>query len=776
LIASCTGWLLDLSIEQDKAILWIKTVDRKILKLTDSYQPFFYILPRNEQDRDYLFHILSQQSIVKKVSWEKNKITNLFDEENRQKLICVLPESVQYYAALLKELEKDHRVKQFFNTDLSHVQQYLFHRLEIEPTSKVEAKYDGSRLVKLTKVDENEISTPPFSMLYVSVYTSSGKITSDDSVMTIRVRYEDVHDSKQHSEEALFNYKEEKRILEEFCSYVKAKDPDIIVSIGDHYASAILDYLFVRMDKLGLDLQLGREKNNNNKIKTLKHPCLQWIKGRLSISSRNSHSSVFDSFGLAGLIERCRFSFLPLDLTAKYGINRIIDSRNCYELIQRGFVIPNNNKANNNHEHIRTIEELISRDKGGMIISPQTGLHENVVVLDYDSEYTNLIINHNLSYETVLSEKGKQVSRSHGEGLLPSVVEKYLKRRLYFKDLLKQLPEESKEYLWCQQRVDSLKNILVCLYGTTGSLWNRYGNVLVFEEINRLSREILIKTKNIVQRLGYDLIYADTDSVFIKGNKEITSKDEYNYPINILRKETGLPISIEHNFKFLVLLPLEASEKMEVLKQYYGITHEGELVVRGIEARRYDTPRFIKQFQTELLHTLFDCKDIEEVVNKGYENALLLVTKAIDKIMIGGDDITQDDLVISKLLGQDIIKYRSLFLHVSAAIQLSNGDDKHPSKGDTVKYIYTNSQHKNPLCRVAPIDYTYGYESEKLDYDKEKYREMILDAAETVLGYFGFDRSLYGDKKKMVTRKWKWLQDLKQEREQDINIEAMGKK
>jgi hypothetical protein len=26
-------------------------------------------------------------------------------------------------------------------------------------------------------------------------------------------------------------------------------------------------------------------------------------------------------------------------------------------------------------------------------------------------------------------------------------------------------------------------------------------------------------------------------------------------------------------------------------------------------------------------------------------------------------------------------------------------------------------------------------------YDKEKYREMLLDAAETVLGYFGFDRT-----------------------------------
>jgi hypothetical protein len=55
-----------------------------------------------------------------------------------------------------------------------------------------------------------------------------------------------------------------------------------------------------------------------------------------------------------------------------------------------------------------------------------------------------------------------------------------------------------------------------------------------------------------------------------------------------------------------------------------------------------------------LLHTLFDCNNLEEVVTKGYENALLLVTGAIDKIMIGGDNITQEDLVISKLLGQNI--------------------------------------------------------------------------------------------------------------------------
>jgi DNA polymerase elongation subunit (family B) len=128
--------------------------------------------------------------------------------------------------------------------------------------------------------------------------------------------------------------------------------------------------------------------------------------------------------------------------------------------------------------------------------------------------------------------------------------------------LLKEPPKDSTEYVWCEQRVNSLKNILVCLYGSTGSLWNRYGNVLAFEEINRLSREVLIKTKDIVQGLGYDLVYADTDSVFIK---RTDSALDYNQLIDTLSMQTGLSISVDYHYKFLVLLPLEADEKIEVL-------------------------------------------------------------------------------------------------------------------------------------------------------------------------------------------------------------------
>ena len=72
---------------------------------------------------------------------------------------------------------------------------------------------------------------------------------------------------------------------------------------------------------------------------------------------------------------------------------------------------------------------------------------------------------------------------------------------------------DTPEWLWFKQRIDTLKSILVCLYGTTGSFWNRFANVLAFEEINKISGKVLIKTKDIVQHLGFELVYADTDYV-----------------------------------------------------------------------------------------------------------------------------------------------------------------------------------------------------------------------------------------------------------------------
>ena len=71
------------------------------------------------------------------------------------------------------------------------------------------------------------------------------------------------------------------------------------------------------------------------------------------------------------------------------------------------------------------------------------------------------------------------------------------------------------------------------------------------------------------------------------------------------------------------------------------------------------------------------------------------------------------------------------------------------------------------LHRVTPIENI----SSLPPHDKEKYKEMILDAAETVLGFFGFDRTVYSNNKKI--RRKNWYEELREQRARDIETEML---
>ena len=422
-----------------------------------------------------------------------------------------------------------------------------------------------------------------------------------------------------------------------------------------------------------------------------------------------------------------------------------------YELIRRNFVVPKKNAVAKHHEEIRTLENIIELDKAGMIISPEIGLHENVAVLDFNDEYANIITKYNISYEGPSNE----FTRDESIAILPSIVQELIAKRVYLKQLLKtQQSSDSPLYSSCEARLGILKQILVCIYGTSGSIWNRYSNVKVFEEINKLARQILLQTKDIVQRACFDLIYADTDAVFLK-KKDSTRKD-YEEIMNQIIRETGLHMSLEFHYKYLVLLYVEADEKMEARKHYFGLTYNNRLITRGIETRRHDSPAFIKEFQRTLLSRLFDCNTYEEVLTIGYENALMYITQSVDKLMNG--EVQINDLVISKLLRQNIEKYKSLFPHVSAAIRL-NVSGAIANRGDTIQYVHTDSSHTDPLQRITPANLISSKE-----YDKEKYLEMLLDSAEAVLSIFGFNRSLFGFDKKNQH----WWDEIYYQREKDV--------
>ena len=138
-------------------------------------------------------------------------------------------------------MEKDHRIAELFNTDLSHLQDYLF-KLRIEPTSKVEVEYDNkSHLRKIKKLDDEDIlEPPPFSILHFEIEPS---LDTDDIILEIKARHQE-----ENGEEVLFEG-EEGAILKEFCDYVQKEDPDILIS-----TNKLLDHLLARMSIYGFDL------------------------------------------------------------------------------------------------------------------------------------------------------------------------------------------------------------------------------------------------------------------------------------------------------------------------------------------------------------------------------------------------------------------------------------------------------------------------------------------------------------------------------------------
>ncbi|MGC2425706.1 MAG: DNA polymerase domain-containing protein, partial [Nitrososphaeraceae archaeon] len=494
----CTGWLLDVYIEEDQAVLWIKTEEGNSLKLVDCYEPYFYIEPKSEKDGTELFQILRDMELVTELRWEQ-KFTDITNNAT-QKLIRVGTYFIHHYNLLLKVLEHDtlrQRVRHIYNTQLSHLQRYLFTQLKIQVTSKVSVQYEDRKLGSIKRINNDEEIQSPFFIMQVDIVPTTEQtiLDTDDPIQSINVRY--------NEEDATF-HDDESTLLQDFLNYVVSKDPDII--IFKNYDSAVLNYLFERVKILSLDLQLGRWKTDIYSIDQ-NHILQKWIQGRVYMSQNDYHAN-----GLAGLFELAQFSYLPISLILKYGIGRLIANRNIYEMLIRDFVIADNKSNERTYEHIRTLDDIVDKDKAGMIFSPEVGLHENVAVLDYNDEFANIIVNENISYETI--GDNRQPDSNH-LGVLPQIVKQLVSKRILLKQTLKQLSSESKEANHCEQRADAIKKILVCLYGTTGSYWNKYGNVSAFEAINKKSREILLKTKDIVQELGYELIYADTDAAFV---------------------------------------------------------------------------------------------------------------------------------------------------------------------------------------------------------------------------------------------------------------------
>jgi len=211
------------------------------------------------------------------------------------------------------------------------------------------------------------------------------------------------------------------------------------------------------------------------------------------------------------------------------------------------------------------------------------------------------------------------------------------------------------------------------------------------------------------------------------------------------------------------LLTQKADPELEATRRYFGKLTNNELYYRGIELRRHDCPEFLKEFQERLMEILFDADDAEKVEREQFKKAYDYAVKICDEIMEG--KVKPERLVVSKVLRKPVNEYRSMFPHVVAAMQMVQ-KGKRMRRGEMIDFIYVNASHRNPFRRVVP-----ALLLDKGSYcDREKYLEMILDVAETILSAFGFNRKQLGFK----SRPRSFLEEIQREREQDILSELQS--
>ncbi|MFQ5951744.1 MAG: hypothetical protein ACE5KH_06650, partial [Candidatus Geothermarchaeales archaeon] len=281
---------------------------------------------KGEEETRSLFHKLSEHPNVETVSFEE-KLTELGDERKRT-LLRVVVDHTFVYKSLLDRVRKSSEVERVYGSDLLHVQQYIFSRLRIAPTSEVRVEYNEDELLtSITKVDDDaEIEPPSFTTLFFTLHSDSMSLTPQPETDPI-TRIDTWHQGQERSFSG-----DEAEILEEFAEYVKECDPDFLVA--PQCDDLTFPYLLARVRALKLDLQLGRDPVD---VRGLRRPLPYWIRGRVALSY-HLWDYTFEDWGLAGLVERARFSMLPPGIAWRWTANRVIDSRNCYELIQRGYV------------------------------------------------------------------------------------------------------------------------------------------------------------------------------------------------------------------------------------------------------------------------------------------------------------------------------------------------------------------------------------------------------------------------------------------------------
>ncbi len=760
-------WLLDINYElvgdSPEIRLWgIDEKGNRVLILDRNFQSYFYLLPNEDADPSKIVEeiksspeILSSETVDKKYFGKPVKVI---------KITCKNPDLTVKYA---KEFVKISGIKSAAEDDLRYSSQYMldngispcgWQEIEVEeikklPNITVDKVYLAKTASKiLDRTELPKLRILGFSTVYYSE-TGSPKPNKDPIIIISAVT------SDGAEKQFITKNSDDKMTLAAFIKFLNDFDPDIIVGYGNNTND--WPYIMERSKKLNLPLKIDRsgtephtslyghisvtgranvdlydfvEDITEVKVKTLDNIAsffnvkkeekiaiedvdipTYWKDERkrqklVRFSAENAGSIIdISKETLDFAIQLSNLVGLPLDYVGAAAVGFRVEWYIIRQTHKLGELAP------------KRIERPYFPYVGAIVLEPKQGLHDEVAVLDFKSMYPSIMIVNNISPDTFVSKdeptpsSGVNVApeigykfRKEPPGFYKQVLSSLITARDNMRKKMKTISPKNPEYRILNARQKAVKVITNACYGYTGWIGARWYIKPVAESAAAWGRATILSTIELAEKLGLEVIYGDTDSIFVKN---IPNK------IEEISKQIGekMGLEIKPDKVYTRILFTEAK------KRYAGLLRDGSLDIVGLEVVRGDWAAVAKKVQEKVLEIILKEKSPEKASEYVRQQISLLNNKKIP----------YSDMIIWKTLTKSVNEYKVRAPHVEAAKLLTKAG-LNLTMGDKVGYVIIKGPGK--LYNKAKPYMMTTYEEIDIDYYVSN---QILPAVLRILEMFG---------------------------------------
>jgi DNA polymerase I len=425
-----------------------------------------------------------------------------------------------------------------------------------------------------------------------------------------------------------------------------------------------------------------------------------------------------------------RIGKMPINDVSRLGVSNWIRSMLFYEHRKMGALIPRQDELAEKGGASSQAIIKGKKYKGGLVIEPKPGVFFDVSVLDFASLYPSLIKVHNLSYETVncpheeckdntVPDTTSWVCKKR-KGITSLVTGSLRDLRVsHYKPLTKDTTLSMEDRELYNIVTQGLKVFLNASYGVMGFETFAFYCLPVAEATAALGREAITKTIQKCTELGINVLYSDTDSLFLQN----PSKEQVLSVTHWAEMDLGVELDLDKTYRYVAF----SSRK----KNYFGVLPDGTADIKGLTGKKSQTPDFLKQTFYEALGILSRV-ETESDFEKARTDTKGLLTRMITQLK--NQQVPVEQLAFNVMMGKPTEKYGNTTPQHVRAARLLEERGKEIKAGEIIAYVKTkNPPYVKPveLARVDEID------SDKyIEYAHSMFDQM-LDALD-----FSFDEML----------------------------------